>query len=182
MKERNKLLIQIKTLSKSATQLDRALATLEGRKKFRCVGIRNRYIKTRIQMDFARRQRKLLRAAAYDRNKYDGSVEVFPVCAAAFRDLLEKKKPMLGFPSKPYTGVPKLRQWLGDAVLGHRERHLDTVLRGLQRLYDGVRCWSDDNNGEKVCFSRDEIESILQPRHDMYCQVGTVLGRKKSTS
>lgn len=175
MKERTKLLSVRKNLSSDAAQHDRSLATLESRRKYTCVGIRNRYIKKRIQMDFARRQKKLTRLAEHDRHKYDGSVEVFPVCAAAFRDLLKDKKPMPGFPSKLYTGVPRLRQWLSEAVLLYREEHLDSVLLGLQRLHDGIRCWSDDNSRGMVLFSRPEIQFLLKSSHDKYQTVSTCL-------
>jgi len=176
MKDRTKLLTVRKNLSSNAAQLDRSLATLESRRKYRCVGIRNQYIKKRIQMDFCRRQKKLTRLAEHDREKYDGSVEVFPVCAAAFRDLLKDKKPMLGFPSKLYTGVPRLRQWLGEAVFVYREEHLDSVLLGLQRLYDGIRCWSDDTSRGMVYFSRTDIQSLLKSSHDKYQKVSACHG------
>lgn len=125
-------------------------------------------------MDFGRRQRKLTRLSQHNSQKYDGSVEMFPVCATAFRDLLKKKKPMAGFPSKPYTGVPSLRRWLDKAVFSYREDHLDSILRGLQRLYDGIRCWCNDNGRGKVCFSRREIEFLLQSSHDKYRNVSAV--------
>ena len=176
MKDRTKLLTVRKNLSSNAAQLDRSLATLESRRKYRCVGIRNQYIKKRIQMDFCRRQKKLTRLAEHDREKYDGSVEVFPVCAAAFRDLLKDKKPMPGFPSKLYTGVPRLRQWLGEAVFVYREEHLDSVLLGLQRLYDGIRCWSDDTSRGMVYFSRTDIQSLLKSSHDKYQKVSACHG------
>jgi hypothetical protein len=176
MKDRTKQITIIKKLSDEAAQFERTMATLESRRKFRCVGLRNQYIKKRIQADFARRQKKLARLAQHNRQRYDGSVPVFPVCAAAFRDLLKKKKPMAGFPSKLYTGVPRLRQWLGEAVLVYREEHLDSVLRGLQRLYDGIRCWSDDNSRGRVPFSRKEIETLLQSSHSKYEKVSASFG------
>ncbi|KAJ4306039.1 hypothetical protein N0V88_000834 [Collariella sp. IMI 366227] len=89
---------------------------------------------------------ELTRLAQHDKQRYDGSVEVFPVCAAAFRDLRQSKKPMTVFPSKLYTGVTRLRQWLGEVVLADREKHLDAMLRRLRRLHDGIRNWSDDNS------------------------------------
>jgi hypothetical protein len=178
LKERIKLLTLRKDLSKDAVQLDRTLPTLESRKKFRCVGLRNQYIKKRIQADFARRQRKLTRLAEHDSDKYDGSVEVFPVCASAFRDLLKGKKPIPGFPSKLYTGVPGLRQWLEDAVLVYREEHLDRALLGLQRLHDGIKCWSDDNSRGMVRFSRKEIERLLQSSHEKYRKVSAASERE----
>ncbi|KAK4241501.1 hypothetical protein C8A03DRAFT_30363 [Achaetomium macrosporum] len=155
------------TLFNKVAEFDRTLATLESRRKYRCVWIRNQYIKKRICTDFARRQSKLARLAEDDKEKYDGSVEVFPVCAGAFQELLKGKKPMPGFPSKLYTGIPRLRQWLCDAVLAHREEYLNSVLSGLQQLYDDIRRWSDDNPST-VLFSRDKVSSLLQAIHDKY--------------
>jgi hypothetical protein len=174
MKDKAKLLRKRSDLSKDSVDLDGSLVTLESRRKHRCVWIRNQYIKRRIQMDFGRRQRKLTRLSRHDSQKYDGSVEVLPVSAIAFRDLLKKKKPMPGFPSKSYTGIPTLRQWMEKAVFAYREDHLDSILRGLQRLYDGIRCWSDDKSRGKVHFSRREIEALLQYSHDKYRNVSEI--------
>ncbi|KAK3303563.1 uncharacterized protein B0T15DRAFT_279212 [Chaetomium strumarium] len=157
-----------KNLSNYAAQLDCALARLESRRKYRCVFIRNQYIKKRIRTDFGRRQRKLARLAEHHKEKYDGSIEVFPVCATAFRDLLKRKKPMPGFPSKLYTGIPRLRRWLDEAVLPYRKDHLDSMLRRLQRLYDGIKCWSDGDSRGMVYFSQLEIETSLKGSHSKY--------------
>lgn len=159
-------------LSNDELQLGRALERLDSQKTHRCIWLRNDYITKRIHNDFARRQRKLSRLAEQDQHKYDGSVNVFPVCAKAFRDLVKGKKPMAGFPSKPYTGIPQLRQWFGEAVLARRETHLDAVLRGLQRLHDGITRWSDDSSRGMVAFSRNEVESLLRYSHDKYRSVG----------
>jgi hypothetical protein len=174
MKDKAKLLRKRSNLSKDSAELDDSLVTLESRRKHRCVWIRNQYIKRRFQVDFGRRQRKLTHLSRHDSQRYDGSVEVLPVCATAFRDLLKKKKPMPGFPSKPYTGIPMLRQWMEKAVFVYREDHLDSVLRGLQRLYDGIRCWSNDKSRGKVHFSRRDIEALLQSSHEKYRNVSGV--------
>ncbi|GAB1315716.1 hypothetical protein MFIFM68171_05926 [Madurella fahalii] len=156
-------------LVNDAAQLDRALETLESRKKHRCVWFRSSYFKKRIAHDFARRQKKLSRVAARDRKQYDGSVEVLPVSAAAFRDLLKDRKPMPGFPSKRYTGIPRLSQWLEEATFPHREEHLDSLLCGLQRQLHGIKRWSDDASRGAVVFSKQEVESLLKTSHEKYC-------------
>ncbi|KAK4128537.1 hypothetical protein N657DRAFT_676305 [Parathielavia appendiculata] len=170
-----------------AAQLDRSLSTLESRRKLRCVGIRNQYIKKRIPADIFHRQKKLVGLAEHNRDKYDRSAEVFPVCASGFSDLLKGKKPQPGFPSKLYTGVPRLRQWPREAILAYREEHCDMVLRELQRLHDGIRTWSDDRSRGMVRFSRREIESLLQSSHKRYLKritvdlIRSVDGIKKSS-
>lgn len=157
-------------LSGEAIQFDRAVTVLESRSEHRCIGIRNAYIQKRIVSDFAGRQSKLCHAAGYDARKYNGSVEVLPACASAFRDLLNKKNLMPGFPSKPYTGVPGLVQWLKSACLSHREEHLDSLLCRLQRLLHGIKYWSDDDLG-RVAFSKRDIEKLLRSSHEKYRMV-----------
>ncbi len=174
MKSRAELLTTRTKLSNDVGELDRSLASRESRRKYRCIGIRNQYIKNRIQQDFSRRQRKLARLTEHDKEKYDGSVEVFPVSGAAIRYLLKDKKPILGFPSKPYTGIPALREWLGKAAFVYREEHLDSVLHGLSRLHDGIRSWSDDTSQGKVSFSRQDLEALLKLIHDNYRSVSVL--------
>lgn len=170
-KRRQKQHLLKKKLQSEAEHSDRELRKLESQRKHRCVYIRNEYIGQRINMDFARRQRKLSCLAEGDKDKYDGSVEVFPVCAAGFQELLKEQKPLPGFPSKVYTGVPRLRQWLSEAVFTKREAHWDSMLRGLQRLHDGIRRWSDDSSEGMVTFSRQDVESLLQFSHDKHQNV-----------
>ncbi len=175
MKDRARLSRRRKNLRNDAAELDHSLAFHESRRKFRCVGIRNQYIAKRIQMDFSQRQKKLARLAEHDSCKYDGSVEVFPVSGAAFRDLLKGKKPMPGFPSKPYTGIPRLCQWLERAAFVYREEHLNSVLHGLQRLHDGMKSWSNSTSQGTVRFSRGDIEELLQSSHDKHRSVSASL-------
>ncbi|KAL2194300.1 hypothetical protein P885DRAFT_63093 [Corynascus similis CBS 632.67] len=66
---------------------------------------------------------------------------------------------MSGFPSKLYTGVPRLRQWLGEAVYMYREEHLDSVLRGLQRVY---KYPEDPNSTRKMPWMT--YQAILKAR------------------
>ncbi|KAL2174536.1 uncharacterized protein P884DRAFT_314472 [Thermothelomyces heterothallicus CBS 202.75] len=164
MKDQAKLRTQRRNLSNSAAQLDRELTALESRRKFRCIGGRNV-------------QRKLTQLAAQDKQRYDGSVSIFPVCSAAFRDLLKNKKSMAGFPSKLYTGVPRLRQWLGEVVLIYREHHLDSIVRGLQRLYDGLKSWSDDNSGGIMAWVT--YKAILKANGGPFQSKGT--GRRSAS-
>jgi hypothetical protein len=171
VEQRGNLLAETKNHSSEAMQLYRRGETLKSQKKHRCVWIRNQYIKQRIQADFASRQQKLTGLVENDAMVYDGSVEVFPVSGRAIKDLLKNNKPMAGFPSKPYTGIPKLRHWLSKTVLVYREEHLDSLLRGLQRLFDGIKCWSDGESGGTVHFSRHHIERLLQASHDKYLDV-----------
>ena len=174
MKSRAELSTAKNRLLADVAELDHFLASHEDQRKYRCIEIRNQYIKNRIQLDFSRRQKKLARLTEHDSGKYDGSVEVFPVSGAAFRCLLKDKKPMPGFPSKPSTGIPALRTWLGEAAFVYREEHLDSMLHGLSRLHDGIRSWSDDTSQGKVSFSRKDLEALLKLTHDNYRSVSVL--------
>lgn len=179
MKARAKLQTTTKNLLAEVARLSKTQATLESRRKYRCVWLRNQYITKRVRGDFARRQKKLSRLANYDRKKYDGSIEVFPVSASAFTDLLKRnKKPMNGFPSRLYTGIPRFRQWVDEAVFPYRENHLDSILGALQRLHDGIRRWSDDDTRGAVVLSRQQIESLLEDSHDKYREVSPIPGKR----
>lgn len=168
MKQRNQLTTQKKRVSAELVEQSRSLENFQGRKMHRCVWIRSAYIKRRIQTDFAKRQRKFARVAKQDQ-RYDGTIEVFPVCAAAFRALLrENRAPMPGFPSKVYTGIPRLRQWIGEATLSYREAHLDSILLTLQRLFKTISRWSQDNSKGLVAFSREDVEKLLETTHEKY--------------
>jgi hypothetical protein len=174
MRDRASLLDHVKSLKSRAAEFDGILGSLEGLKKYRCIQMRNRRIKMRLCADFVRRQRKLARLAEHDNDKFHGSIEVFPVSAEAFCHLLREKKAMFGFPSElSSTGIPKLRQWLDEAVLVHREEHLDLMLRASRRLYHGIKCWSDDDSRGIVHFSHTEAERLLQSSHRKYLAVST---------
>ena len=75
---------------------------------------------------------------------------------------------MPDFPSKIYTGIPRLRQWIGEAILSYREAHLDSILLTLQRLFKTISRWSQDNSKGLVAFSREDVENLLETTHEKY--------------
>ncbi|KAK4154764.1 hypothetical protein C8A00DRAFT_32432 [Chaetomidium leptoderma] len=163
-KERTK---QKKTVERSTNikaGTDRDLETLRAQQKWACISMRNKHIIRAIQRDFAARQKALSREMR-QKNEYDGSVDVIPVSATAFRDHLKGREPM-GFPTRRHTGIPRLRQWLADSTLERREAHLDALLNALRRLFLSIQQWSLTNGGgQSVQFSRDTIQELLSRTH-----------------
>lgn len=164
MQERNKQKKHVKTASQNKANNDQQLAALLTRQKWACVWMRNRHIKKAIRRDFAQRQKILARERRH-RNEYDGSVDVIPVSATAFRDHLKDREPP-GFPTVRHTGIPLLRRWLADSTLERREKHLDALLHALQRLFSSIQQWSLTNcGGQAIQFSRETVQDLLSRTH-----------------
>ncbi len=146
------------------------LAALQTEQKWRCVSLRNQYIEGRIKLNFAGRQKKVAQGKQHG-NEYDGSVDVIPVSATAFRDHLVGREPM-GFPTKLHTGIPRLRQWLADSTLERREEHLDGMLNSLQRLFRSIEHWALINGGgQSIRFSRGAVEDLFRRTHAQFVTV-----------
>ncbi|KAK4147453.1 uncharacterized protein C8A04DRAFT_24703 [Dichotomopilus funicola] len=148
---------------------DRALRLTRGRQKWECVWLRNQHIIEAIKRDFAQRQKTLARGMK-NQSEYDGSVDVIPVSATAFRDQLKGREP-LGFMTAKHTGIPKLRQFLGDVTLEKREQRLDAMLNTLRRLFRTIHRWtSPDAQQTNLLLSRDTIEKDLTEAHKTFRQ------------
>lgn len=149
---------------------DRALRNLRARQKWECVWLRNQHIIEAIKRDFAQRQKKLTKGMN-NQSEYDGSVDVIPVSATAFRDRLKGREP-LGFLTPKHTGIPKLRQFLADATLEKREQCLDAILNTLKRLFRTIHRWSSsDAQQPNPMFSRDTIEKDLDKVYQTFRHV-----------
>lgn len=151
--------------------IDQKLATLRAQQKWACIWMRNRHITKAIKRDFAQRQKALAREMG-QRNEYDGSVDVVPISALAFRDHL-KGREHPGFPTKRHSGIPQLQRWLADSTLERSEEHLDALLNTLRRLFQSIQHWSVTNGGDQVIqFSRDAIQDLLPRTHGQFMTVG----------
>lgn len=163
----------IEDIEKAKATTDKRLAALRTRQMWACVSMRNDHIINAIERDFAQRQKTLARDV-YHNDVYDGSVDVIPVSATAFRDILKDREPM-GFPTLAHTGIPRLRRWLEDAMLEQREDHLDTLLHALQRLFSTIQRWSNTNLGHQaIVFSREAVEELLARTHTKFSMVRTI--------
>ncbi len=80
-------------------------------------------------------------------------VDVMPVSSKAYWSLQEQSqdKPLVGYPTDDYTGVPALRAWIRNASVPARQRHALTLLRRLNVLFEKL----------KMGFSEDESDSML---------------------
>lgn len=98
------------------------------------VSMRNRDIAERIQNSFFKRQQdaSLLKSDEL----HDGTVEVFGTSARAY---WKSKHPdgekARGFPDEIHSGIPRLRQWLLEAMFRQREKQLDMTLNDLLTLF-----------------------------------------------
>ncbi|KAK3384216.1 hypothetical protein B0T24DRAFT_567361 [Lasiosphaeria ovina] len=165
-KERKKQKNALRKLGNSRTGIIKDLATVEGRLRWACMRMNGERIAKAIRSDFKERQKKLLNkkikgaAAAASGALYDGSVEVFPVSAMAYRDLLKPKK-VSGFPSTVYTGIPRLGQWIRATTLDKREDHLNRLLNALCRLFHEMQSWSTIQDGSRrIASSRHKIRDL----------------------
>jgi hypothetical protein len=173
-KEHSKQAKAVERLEKAKSKYDQQLAELRAQQKWHCVQMRNTHITEAIKRDFAQRQEKLARDMGHN-SAYDGSVDVIPVSATAFRHHLkgrEGSKEIEGFPTPFHTGIPRLRQWLEDSTLERREEHLDALLNSLLRLFLMIQAWSDRICGHHaVRFSREAVQEFLFRTHDKYFKV-----------
>ncbi|KAK0709452.1 hypothetical protein B0T26DRAFT_754658 [Lasiosphaeria miniovina] len=171
-KERRKQKTALRKLGNSRAGINKELETIEGRLRWACMRMNGERIAKAIRSDFKERQKKLLsektKGAAASGGLYDGSVEVFPVSAMAYRDL-QKPKKVLGFPSLNYTGIPCLSRWIRTTTLDKRNEHLDRLLNALCRLFLEIQSWSTIQNGSRlIASSRQSIEDILLSIHFIY--------------
>ncbi|KAK3349347.1 hypothetical protein B0T25DRAFT_569990 [Lasiosphaeria hispida] len=147
---------------------DRELAMLLARQKWTCIQVNCASITKAIKRSFAIRQKRL--ASEKGTNPlYDGSVEVFPVSATAFRDHLKGRK-SVGSPSVNYTGIPRLRQWLATIALEKREEHLNVILNSLERLLVEIQRWTRPKD-LATYFPRKTVEDSLHGIHARYTQL-----------
>jgi hypothetical protein len=135
------------------------------------MSMRNEHIEKAIKKDFARRQKALLRDGRKNPKQYDGSVDIIPVSATAYRDLLKGRK-AAGFPTKNHTGIPRLRQWLVDSTVEQREEHLDTMLNALRRLLNSGIQWLMKNSSDLALeFPRQAVEDAISKSHAQFLGV-----------
>lgn len=149
---------------------EQSLRTCEGRARWTCMFMRHRRIEKRLTENLER-QRKEIEGANKRVSPSEPPTNIFSVSATAYRDLITGRRPS-GFPTKSYTGIPQLSQWLCDSVLENREAHLDGLLNALRRLAHGIQRWSNINSmGMNVSFSRELLETVLSRSHDRCSQV-----------
>ncbi|KAJ4400764.1 hypothetical protein N0V85_005676 [Neurospora sp. IMI 360204] len=158
-----------KSLLKERQNAQLTLDMAQGRVKWTCMLIRHLHIQKRLTENLER-QRREIEGASKCSGSHEGFSNIFSVSATAYRDLFKERKSE-GFPTRSYTGIPQLRQWLSDSILEKREVHLDGLLNALRRLLHGIERWSNTKSaGVRVTFSRETIEDVLSRSHDKYTQ------------
>ncbi|KAI1134594.1 hypothetical protein F5Y05DRAFT_406392 [Hypoxylon sp. FL0543] len=145
--------------------LDKRLQYVQGHITFLCVKERNKFLEGRIQEDFQRRQAGMA-SDGHDSFKetYDGRVSICPISAKAFWQCGENEKPELGFPTRSYSGVPNLAQWIRTATIPERESHADSLLRELHHHYNVIQTWSRKEwIHSRIHIDRERVEKELFP-------------------
>ncbi|KAH7629812.1 hypothetical protein B0T09DRAFT_136920 [Sordaria sp. MPI-SDFR-AT-0083] len=141
-----------------------SLRTCEGRSKWTCMSMRHGQIEKRLTENLER-QRREMEGTGQRASPSEPPTNIFSVSATAYRDILKSRRP-LGLPTKSYTRIPQLSQWLCDSVMENREFYLDSLL-----LAHGIRRWSNVNTaGMDVKLSRELIETVLSRSHDSCSQ------------
>ncbi|KAL1840313.1 hypothetical protein VTJ49DRAFT_566 [Mycothermus thermophilus] len=156
--------------SRSKKQEERKEAAQERGKKARQVnGLKRQMAVIDQQLSAARARQKweaLVRNSRSDKKQYDGSVDIIPVSATAYRNLLKDRKPE-AFPTKRHTGIPRLRQWLVDSTLERREQHLDATLNALRRLLMSCQQWLSTNSSVRALeFPREIVRDVVSRAYD----------------
>lgn len=177
VREQEAILKSIKSLEEQRDQIGKKLANLEGHKNHRCIWLRNKFIKKRIQDDFAARHKIMVKSMGEQPRGMD-TVEVFPVSSTAYQDFLKRLTPGAAIPSGLHTGIPRLKQWIDESTFDSREKHLDIMLLSLKRMSNDVSRWCDEQAAEKLYFSRVDVDGIIQRSGITYgAQIAEMLRR-----
>ncbi|CAF3487534.1 unnamed protein product [Fusarium graminearum] len=137
----------------------------------RAIQTRNARVIKRLRDDFAIRQSRMDNGKVSEKPKPDAEyiLPILPVSTRAFWQLEGNEKPMAGFPTQTYTGVPAAEKWLHRATLAKREKHLDETLDGYQNLMTMMRIYSATNGRDgDFDFTRSEVDAALAETHAFY--------------
>ncbi|OTA96176.1 hypothetical protein M434DRAFT_28035 [Hypoxylon sp. CO27-5] len=156
------------TVSRIEEQIDavkKKLKDVEGHILFLCVKDRNEFLEDRIQQDFQRRQAVISDGdQGCFKDTYDGRVSICPISAKAFWQCDADEEPVVGFPTRFYSGIPNLSQWIRNATIQERETHANSMLRELHRLYNLIQTWSKEEwKHNRFHVNREWVEEELFP-------------------
>ncbi|KAF4426579.1 GTPase SLIP-GC, partial [Fusarium austroafricanum] len=122
---------------------------------------RNRNVSDRLQETHATRQAALNRT-----DKDNHPLPIFPVSTKAFWPLKRNKSPMQGYKTFQSTGIPDVQWWLLKATMSKREKHLDDMLGGYERLMSLMRFYSQEKGQDgNFTITRSTVENALAKTH-----------------
>ncbi|SCV35955.1 uncharacterized protein FFB14_05822 [Fusarium fujikuroi] len=135
---------------------------------------RNQYVKDRLQESHAIRQAALNRS-----DKGSPPLPIFPVSSKAYWRLRQKEPPIQSYTTISSTGLPAVREWLVEATLSKREKHLDDVLGAYQGLMAMMRFYSQEKGIDaNFDISRSTVEDALAQTHrDFSIKLGASLSK-----
>ncbi|OTA56614.1 hypothetical protein K449DRAFT_158514 [Hypoxylon sp. EC38] len=145
--------------------IEKKLKDVEGHILFLCVKDRNEFLENRIQQDFQRRQAAIANGhQGCFKDTYDGRVSICPISAKAFWQCDAGEEPVVGFPTRLYSGIPNLSQWIRNATIQERESHANSMLHELHRLHNVIQAWSREEWGHNRFYvNREWVEQELFP-------------------
>ncbi|KAJ4066338.1 hypothetical protein NW756_009841 [Fusarium oxysporum] len=134
---------------------------------------RNQYVKDRLQENHGIRQAALNRS-----DKGSPPLPIFPVSSKAYWRL-KNKKPIQSYTTYESTGLPAVRQWLLEATISKREKHLDDILSAYQGLMSMMRFYSQEKGIDaNFNISRSTVENALAQTHlEFSANLGTNLSK-----
>ncbi|KAM0243175.1 hypothetical protein ACHAPO_000013 [Fusarium lateritium] len=124
--------------------------------------LRAGFAKRQIRFNHERRSRKPQADSTF-------TLPIHPVSTKAFWQLKNNDSPMFGFPDQRCTGVPAVKKWIHQATLAKREKHLDAILDGYEKLMSLMRTYSATNSQYGgLNFTRSEVQAALAYTHGYY--------------
>lgn len=139
---------------------------------------RNQYVKDRLQESHAIRQAALNRS-----DKGSPPLPIFPVSSKAYWRLRQKEPPIQSYTTISSTGLPAVREWLVEATLSKREKHLDDVLGAYQGLMAMMRFYSQEKGIDaNFDISRSTVEDALAQTHRDFSIVSTCVVTAESAT
>ena len=157
---------RFKTMKRKYADAREGLEHMHGKKRFLCIKIRNEYVKGRLTADFERR--RLAHARASSELHPHGSLHVMPASSSAYFKNGHSYERDMGFPTKEYSGIPQIRQWVAVATSPYREEHLDEALNIYRRLFDTIQDWCAPGQGligmskEEIIFHCEDVSTRYQ--------------------
>ncbi|KAI0888522.1 uncharacterized protein GGS22DRAFT_198232 [Annulohypoxylon maeteangense] len=149
--------------------LEKSIKDVEGNIIFLCVKERNRILTERIQQDFQTRQALLASNRGDEmRVTYDGQVSICPISSKAYWQCSDEEEILTGFPSRQYSGIPNLKEWISHSTIPEREAHADSLLCDLINLFNMIQTWSKEGGSQSRLFISKELaeKEIMSNAHD----------------
>ncbi|KAN0112747.1 hypothetical protein V8E51_005698 [Hyaloscypha variabilis] len=135
-----------------------------------CVGARNRWLKNRLQADFATGQAQLIQKAKQSRMSGSGNGGTIAKCNAyqSFQKKAWRATKLEAFPDRESTEVPQLQKHAMTSTLGQRERTAGESMNNLRLIYNELRRASTENASASHGVPEDKRVALLSSLDEKY--------------